>query len=108
MSVGSNKIQYRNAVERNAPGIPDALLVVERRTEGADALAHRVFPVLVFVGIERFVNRRIHSFLDAGTVVGSKRKFHILGKIPGQAEIGVPEKVFAEIQGNAVEQAQRG
>ena len=95
--IGCHPIEDGDEVERQLVAGLERLVVVERRTERADALLDGVFPSGVLVGIEVAVDGRV-GFLDLG--VGGTLEVHVevLREVPAQREIAVPQELLAEGQ----------
>ena len=73
------------------------LLVVERRAEVLDALPYGVFPSRILVRVEVLVDRRI-GFLNLSPRTRLETEVQVLGEVPAQGEVAVPEELFAEAQ----------
>ena len=91
-------IEDGQLVERQLVGGVEGLLIVERRAPVADALPDGVFPGLVVVGVEVFVDGGVR-LLNLG--VGGALEVHVqvLRQIPADGEVAVPEELLAERQG---------
>ena len=69
------------------------LLVVERRTPVTDALLHRVFPSHILVGIQVFIDGGVR-FLYLCPCGRLETEMQVLGEIPAQREVTVPQELF--------------
>ena len=78
-------------------GYGGLLLVVEWRTEVLDALPHRILPCTVAVCIEFFVHGGIGLlYLCMGSRLEVEAQ--VLGEIPAQSEVAVPEELLIEVE----------
>ena len=71
------------------------MLVIERCTPVADALFYRILPSHILIGIQVLVDRRV-GLLDLGTGGRLEGKMQVLGKVPSQGEITVPQELLGE------------
>ena len=94
-NIACHPVENRDKVERQLIGRLERLIVVERRSEVAQRRFHRVFPRLVAVGVEVFVDDGVR-FLDFG--VGGALEVHmkVFREVPANREIAVPQELLAE------------
>ena len=94
VGVSSDPVEDGQLVERQLVGGGEVLAVVQRRTEALDALPDGVLPCLVAVGIEVLVDGQSVAvgLLDLG--LRARREVHVqvLGEVPAQREVAVPEE----------------
>ena len=97
-SVAVEPVEDGQLVERQLIGGGKRLPIVQGDAPVQDALLDRVFPGGIAFGVQVLVHRRI-GFLNlcpGGTLeVGVQ----VLGQVPAQLEITVPEELFVERQG---------
>ena len=95
--IGAQPVEERQLVEGQLIGRGERLLIVERRAPVADALLHGVLPGCVTVGIEVFVDGRVGLlYLSmSGTL---EVHVEILGEVPSEREVAVPDELLAEGQ----------
>ena len=94
-SIGIHPIENRQFVERQLIRGGYLLLVVERCTPVADALFHRVFPSHILIGVQVLVDWRI-GFLNLCTGGRLEGEMQVLGEIPSQREITIPQELLRE------------
>ena len=97
LSIELHPVEEGQFVDGHLIAGGERLPVVERCAPVAHALPHAVFPSLIVVSIEVFVDGRI-GFLNFS--VGSTLEVHVqvLRQIPAQGEIAVPKELLAEGQ----------
>ena len=71
------------------------MLVIERCTPVADALFYRILPSHILIGIQVLVDRCVGLF-DLGTGGRLEGEMQVLGKVPSQGEITVPQELLGE------------
>lgn len=93
--VAVDPVEDGDEVERQLIAGLEALVVAQGRSEVAQTLLHRVLPCLVVVGIEVLIDGGV-GLLDLG--VGGTLEVHvqILGQVPANLELSVPEELLAE------------
>ena len=90
--IGIKPIKDRQLVEWQLIRCRYLLLIVKRCTPVTDALLHRILPRCILVGIEVLIDRRIRLFyLSSGSRLEAEVK--ILGKVPSQREITIPQEL---------------
>ena len=99
--IGIHPVQNRQFVQRQLVAGSHLLLVVERRSEILDTRPHRVFPSRIAIGIEVFVHRGV-GFFDLRMGSRLEVEVQILGKVPTEGEVAVPEELLVEGQGQAL------
>ena len=88
-------VEHGDVLQRHVPGDVEGLVILQRGSHIADALLHGVFPHLVIVGVEPFVDLHVR-LLDAGVGAGGEVHAEVGGEIPTQAERSIPQEVVAE------------
>ena len=99
--IGIHPVQNRQFVQRQLVAGCHLLLVVERCSEILDTRPHRVFPSRIAIGIEVFVHRGV-GFFDLRMGSRLEVEVQILGKVPTEGEVTVPEELLVEGQGQAL------
>ena len=96
--VGIHPVEDGQQVEGQLVGEAEVLLIVEGRSQVLDAGPHRVFPGGIGVGIEVFVDGCV-GLLDLCTGAAVEVHVEVLGEVPPQGELAVPEELLVEGQG---------
>ena len=96
--IGIEPVEDRQFVERQFVGGRERLLVVEGCTEVLDAVPYRVFPDVVVIGIEVFVDRAV-GLDDFGMGGRLEVGMQVLGEVPAQGELTVPEELLTVGEG---------
>ena len=99
--VAVDPVEDGQFVQRQLVAGGDLLLIVERRTEVLDALPDGVLPGGIPVGIEVLVHRRI-GLLDLCTGARLETEVQVLGEVPAQGEVTVPEELLVPAQGHVL------
>ena len=93
--IAVHPVEDRQQIERHLVGCLEILTVVERCTPVADAGPYGVLPGMILVGIKILVDRCIWFLY---LCMGSTLEVHVqvLGQIPVDGELTVPEELFTE------------
>ena len=93
--VGIQPLEDGQQVQRQLVAGLERLAIVEWRAEVAQGVLHRVFPCIVAVRIEVFVDRRVglFHFGMSGTL---EVHVQILRQVPTQREVTVPKELLAK------------
>ena len=93
--VGIQPVEDWQQVQRQLIRRLERLVIIQRNTEVADARPHRIFPCLIAVRIQVFVDRRIRLLYlrVCGTV---ECHVEILCQVPTQLELAVPHELLIE------------
>ena len=96
--LAGEEVEHGNFVEWRFILCGEGLVVVPRSAEGEDALPYGVLPFAVAVGEQTLVDGA-HRLFDAGGGVGGKGELQVLGEVPSDVELAVPQEVFAHRHG---------
>ena len=96
-SITGNPIEDRQFVKGQLQGGCKRLLVVERRSEMTDTLPYRVFPCLITLRIEVFIDGGIRLFY---LCMCGRLETHVqvLRQVPANSELTIPEELLVEGQ----------
>ena len=97
-TVSADPCQHRNFVQRQFVGAGEGAGVGQWTAERGDAVAHRVFPCLVGVWVERLVDHGVRLFY-LGMGGGGVAQLHRLEDVPAHREVTVPEELLGEVHG---------
>ena len=95
--VGIQPLEDGQQVQRQLVAGLERLAIVEWRAEVAQGVLHRIFPCIVAVWIEVFVDRRVGLF-HLGMSGTLEVHVQILRQVPTQREVTVPEELLTERQ----------
>ena len=93
--IAVHPVEDRQQIERHLVGCLEILTIVERCTPVADAGPYGILPGMILVGIKILVDRCIWFLY---LCMGSTLEVHVqvLGQIPVDGELTVPEELFTE------------
>ena len=96
LQVGVEPVEDGDEVERHVVGSRELLAVVERRAEVLDRGDDGVFPCGIGIGIEVFVDGcvRLLYLCPRGAL---EIEVQVLGEVPAQGEVPVPEELLVEL-----------
>ena len=99
--IAVDPIEDGQLIERQLIRSGNLLLVVERRTKVLNTCPDGVFPSGIAIGIEILVHRTI-GLLNLGMGGRSEVEVQVLGEVPTQGEVTIPEELLVEDQGQVL------
>ena len=94
VGIGIQPVEDGQLVQRQLIRGRERLAVVQRTTEVLDASPYGVFPCRIAVGIEVFVDRLVAvGLLNLGLRARLEIHVQVLGEIPAQREVTVPQEL---------------
>ena len=95
--IGSQPVEDGQLVQWHLIAGRKGLTVVERTSEVLDALPYRVFPGMIAVGIEVFVDGQVAIRLfNLRLCARLEVHVQVLGEIPAYGEVTVPQELRTE------------